>query len=149
MNVPERYEGKLHCIKCVDLATYHHEGLAYCSICIGQVALKKWIKGELIEAPTELEVLLSDPKISPYRMTLLRTLIEDYPNLVPMSKIIREIYASDPHGGPERPHNVVSMMISKLRKQIQPYGWTITPSASGRRGTGRYKLERYENADNK
>ncbi|WP_105436387.1 winged helix-turn-helix domain-containing protein [Neorhizobium tomejilense] len=39
--------------------------------------------------------------------------------------IIDYCYSDDPTGGPERADNVFRVMVCRLRKVIEPYGWTI------------------------
>lgn len=42
-----------------------------------------------------------------------------------MSKIIDELYADDPDGGPENAEGCAQTHISKLRRKLRPHGWLI------------------------
>jgi hypothetical protein len=56
---------------------------------------------------------------------LVERLAKAYPGSVTMERMIQALYADDPDGGPERADNAISVYNWRIRKVIEPLGWTI------------------------
>ena len=63
--------------------------------------------------------------------TMLRTLLDSYPNFVPKSRIVNAVYAYD---APLSYGEVLSIAKKKLSNKLEPFGWTIISRHGGRSG---------------
>ena len=82
---------------------------------------------------------LKDARLEPQCRLIVDLLASAYPRAVSLERIYDELYGFDPNGGPDNPSGVVAVRITKLRRQIEPYGWTV-PYNRGLGGSGRYRL---------
>lgn len=62
---------------------------------------------------------------------LLELFVEKYPEHLSRIKLVNTLYDGDPAGGPDSAENIVSIMITRLRKQLKAFGWTITSGHHG------------------
>lgn len=68
---------------------------------------------------------------------LLTALRRAYPEAIPMSDLVYELYGC--REGPNRPELVIRQHMKRLRRELPRYGWTIPTNRGGR--PGRYRLE--------
>jgi DNA-binding response OmpR family regulator len=54
--------------------------------------------------------------------------------------IIEAVYGSRSDGGPDNASTIVQVLVSQLRRQIEPYGWTISNSRGGAGELAQWKL---------
>lgn len=74
---------------------------------------------------------LLDLPLGGQRRILLAQLVAAYPKPVTVSRLIHELYSDRIDGGPDRPANVISVHLVRLRQMIEPYGWTIPRMRAG------------------
>jgi hypothetical protein len=71
-----------------------------------------------------------------------------YPRRIYIDELVDNVYAFDPNGGPDGAQNVVRVQISRLRKHLPSFGWTI-PQTNGQQGQrGFYRLAPVAENDN-
>jgi hypothetical protein len=75
---------------------------------------------------------------------ILTYLAGSYPLLAPRSAIFDAIYFDDGGGGPIDDYNSVRLSMTRLKKRLKPYGWTIASGPFGRGVKGTYRLARIE-----
>lgn len=63
---------------------------------------------------------------------IVAMLAKRYPSGMSVDQIADRLYAMNPNGGPDTAHNVVHVQLHRLRKAIEPLGWTA--KAKGRHG---------------
>lgn len=78
--------------------------------------------------------------LSPPQKTVLRTLIRVYPHEVDAERLISEVYACDPNGGPDHVRQSIRFMVRSVKRKIEPYGWTIPAQKGGRGHIGAYRV---------
>lgn len=95
-----------------------------------------------IQTPPTVEAL-GQTGWSPIAGSVLRQLIAAYPGGVPMTDLIIEAYRGA--NEPDTAYHVVAITVSKLRKDLAAYGWTIPRNGhGGRGGVAFYKLRPIE-----
>lgn len=55
-------------------------------------------------------------------------------------RILDRLYGDRADGGPDSGDHVVKAMVSQLRRQIEPFGWTITGSRGGSGNLAQWRL---------
>jgi len=78
---------------------------------------------------TELE----DAPIPRGQKNIVDALTAIYPRRIYIDELVDNVYAFDPNGGPDGAQNVVRVQISRLRKLLPSFGWTI-PQTNGQQG---------------
>ena len=101
-----------------------------CPCCQQPVNADKISADALREAPMERRM-----------RDLLDALVRAYPRSVTIDHLADCLYAADPNGGPDNPGNSIRVYISRLRKILPQYGWTIPSNRSGFGAHSRYRLE--------
>ena len=71
--------------------------------------------------------------------TLVTELAMAYPGTVSMERLIDVLYGDDPQGGPLSADNAISVYNWRIRKVIEPLGWTIPRQ---NHGGAHYRLSR-------
>lgn len=94
--------------------------------------------GEVDEVPIDA---LNDIQMSAVGRTILRQLQAVYPSGVSKTKLIFEIYGMRDNQ-PDTAPNVVTIAVGRLRKHIEPHGWTIPANQGGKEVGAVYRLER-------
>lgn len=98
--------------------------------------------GHAMEAKrASLETLSSAP-FEPQLRLIIDALAKAYPRFVTTDFLLDHLYGGRQDGGPDNAESLIRTRISKLRKQLAPYGWTIPKHGSGNQG--RYKLQPIE-----
>jgi DNA-binding response OmpR family regulator len=59
---------------------------------------------------------------------------------VERDRIMSRVYGDRADGGPERGDVVLKVHVSKLRKKLEPFGWTITNSRGGSGNLAQWRL---------
>lgn len=80
---------------------------------------------------------LAEVPASPIDRAILATLIEAYPAAVEPHLLLIGVYSNSAKGAA----NTLSVHISRLRKTLQPYGWTIPYNSGGPGNAARYRLK--------
>lgn len=60
-----------------------------------------------------------------YRRRIVEELASVYPGSMTMEQLIHALYGDDPEGGPLAADNSISVYNWRIRKVIEPHGWTI------------------------
>lgn len=102
----------------------------HCPCCGQSVNADRLSVNALVDAPMERRM-----------RDLLDALVKVYPRSVSISYLTDALYAADPNGGPDNPGNSIRVYISRLRKILPQYGWTIPSNRSGFGAHSRYRLE--------
>lgn len=68
---------------------------------------------------------------APARRLVLDMLSKRIGSPVHRDAIVDRMYGHRADGGPESGSNVILAIVSQLRRQIEPYGWTISQSKGG------------------
>ncbi len=93
---------------------------------------------------------LKEARLEPQLRKIVDLLAAAYPRAVLVNAIFDSLYGEDPQGGPDNPGNAVKGRVSRLRKRLSPYGWTISHANCGTGSEGRYclvHLDRQEAAE--
>lgn len=69
--------------------------------------------------------MLLEMRIGGKRRRLLTELVRAYPKPVTRDALIASLYGDDPNGGPLCAEEIINILVSHLRKQLGPLGWTI------------------------
>lgn len=77
---------------------------------------------------------------APSRRLILDMLSKRIGAPVLRDNIMSRMYGSRADGGPESGDTVLKVMVSQLRRQIEPYGWTITGSRGGSGELAQWRL---------
>lgn len=93
---------------------------------------------------TELE----DAPLSRGQKNIVDALTAIYPRRIYIDDLVDNVYAFDPNGGPDGAQNVVRVQISRLRKLLPSFGWTIPMNHRGAGNHGYYRLEPVAANDN-
>jgi DNA-binding response OmpR family regulator len=93
---------------------------------------------------TELE----DAPLSRGQKNIVDALAAIYPRRIYINDLVDNVYAFDPNGGPDNAHNTVRVQISRLRKLLPSFGWTIPMNHRGAGNHGFYRLEPVAANDN-
>ena len=86
---------------------------------------------------TELE----DAPLSRGQKNIVDALAASYPRRIYINDLVDNVYAFDPNGGPDGAQNVVRVQISRLRKLLPSFGWTIPMNNRGAGNHGYYRLQ--------
>jgi hypothetical protein len=54
--------------------------------------------------------------------------------------IMHRMYGGRQDGGPEQGDTVIKVMVSQLRRKIEPFGWTVTGSKGGSGELAQWRL---------
>ncbi|NSX90115.1 winged helix-turn-helix domain-containing protein [Agrobacterium tumefaciens] len=76
----------------------------------------------------------------PSRRIIMAMLSEKPGKAVYRDRIIDRIYGGRADGGPEAADHVLMVIVSQLRRQIEPFGWTITNSRGGAGNLAQWRL---------
>lgn len=76
---------------------------------------------------------VSDAISSPTRNAILEMLARSIGRPVRRDAMIDRLYGDRADGGPDRAVNILMVQVSRLRREIEPFGWTIS---NGRGGSG-------------
>lgn len=87
-----------------------------------------------------LERLLYLP-YSPVLMTVIRRMVKSHPIGVSMDTLLFEVYGANGNQ-PENASNCISLAMLRLRKKIEPLGWTVPKGTGGRDHGQLYRLVR-------
>lgn len=71
----------------------------------------------------------------------MQALARIYPRATTKAHLVDALYAEDPNGGPETASMVIGVHLSRLRRRLPAYGWTIPQCSAGRGAQSRYRLE--------
>lgn len=82
---------------------------------------------------------LRDAQMGSVPRTIITALAEAYPRAVGAEHLIERVYQGD--NEPAWARSGISVQIYRIRKKIEPFGWTVTKGRPGRGNTSRYKLE--------
>lgn len=74
---------------------------------------------------------LSAAPLSRQQRKIVDALAGAYPRRVAHQFLFDRLYDDDPEGGPLNPSNVVAVQITRLRRVLPKYGWTIPSNRSG------------------
>jgi hypothetical protein len=77
---------------------------------------------------------------APGRRLILDMLTKTVGAPVHRDLIINRMYGGRSDGGPENGDHVVKAMVSQLRRQIEPFGWTISSSRGGSGELAQWRL---------
>lgn len=77
---------------------------------------------------------------SPTRNTILSMLIRSIGRPVLRDAMIDRLYGDRADGGPERAANIIMVQVSRLRREIEPFGWTITNGKGGAGENAQWRL---------
>lgn len=81
--------------------------------------------GRGLRAPSlPLQGLLSVPLPKAGRR-IVEALVKAFPRAVPMAVLLDAVYFDDPEGGPATADNVVRVAMIRVRRELEPLGWTI------------------------
>ncbi len=67
---------------------------------------------------------------------LIRTLIAAYPNGKSGEELLSAMHGGSHYGPPRTATNGASVMVWRLRRRLEPHGWTIAAAYRG----GQYRL---------
>lgn len=105
--------------------------------------------GAKLAKPTASFEVLGEINLSKNRRRAVDCLIEKYPMFVGREAIFNAVYFDDPNDGPLEGTNSLRVMMSRLKKYLKPYGWTIESSMSHGRGReARYRLKELNSNSN-
>lgn len=85
---------------------------------------------------------LADAPLDPHQRMIVAALVKAYPRAMTAEAIAASIYGHRADGGPETALQTVRVLISRIRRVLPFYGWTIPTGRSGRGNVGEYKLEK-------
>lgn len=88
---------------------------------------------------------LLDIALTNQEKIVLEQLINGYPRRVARDHLIDAIYGDRADGGALTAPNVISVLIGKIRKKVEPHGWTIPCSKGGTGHYGAYSIEPLDN----
>lgn len=72
---------------------------------------------------------------------LILSMLADKPGAsVFRDRIIDRLYGSRADGGPDAADNLIKSIVSQLRRQIEPFGWTISTSRGGSGDLAQWRL---------
>lgn len=77
---------------------------------------------------------------APGRRLILDMLSKTPGSPVHRDLIIGRMYGGRSDGGPDDGDHVVKAMVSQLRRQIEPFGWTVTNSKGGAGALAQWRL---------
>lgn len=97
--------------------------------------------GHPITAPIQARELAGAFGPTHFR-SLSIALAEAYPRALTKDQLLGVMYAGARE--PEGAYEVLKATLPKLRKALQPYGWTVSKSSGGRGQHGRYRLIKWE-----
>lgn len=69
--------------------------------------------------------------LTPQERRIVHTLADVYPRRLSAEQIADRVYADDPDGGPIGARKSIGVHLHRLRKKIQPMGWTAGSIAWG------------------
>jgi hypothetical protein len=84
---------------------------------------------------------LRDVKMANQHKVLINALVDVYPRSVKMGFLVDRLYADDPDGGPDDPVRLVRSLMTRIRKELPEYGWSVPANSAGRGNYGSYRLE--------
>lgn len=76
----------------------------------------------------------------PSRRLIMAMLAEKPGKAVYRERIINRMYGGRSDGGPDTADHVIAALVSQLRRQIEPFGWTITNSRGGAGNLAQWRL---------
>lgn len=80
---------------------------------------------------------LSGAPLSRRERQIVDALTRVYPRTMGVWQLVDAVYGADPNGGPNNSSNVIAHFVSRLRRRLPAYGWTIPVC---RPGHGQYTL---------
>ena len=88
----------------------------------------------------ELERLIYLP-YSPILATIIRRMVKSHPIGVSMSALLFEVYGTRGNQ-PDNASNCIALAMLRLRRKIEPLGWTVPKGGGGRDHAQLYRLVR-------
>lgn len=82
---------------------------------------------------------LADLQLGSVEREIVAALVSVFPRHMLTERLADRVYADHPDGGPETGGRSLQVTICRLRKRLQPYGWTIPKGRSGPGSPG-YRL---------
>lgn len=77
---------------------------------------------------------------APARRSVLDALSRSIGKPVTRDSIIERVYGGRADGGPDDADHVIKAVVSQLRRQIEPFGWTITHGKGGSGNMAQWRL---------
>ena len=84
---------------------------------------------------------LADVPLDPHQRMIVAALVKAFPRHMTAEAIANSIYRHRADGGPETALQTVRVQISRLRRALPAYGWTIPLGYRGRGNIGEYRWE--------
>ena len=79
-----------------------------------------------------------------HQLIILDLLSRHVGRLVPSDAIIDAMYSHRSDGGPDQASRILSVVINRLKKTIEAFGWTIVSVGRGSGNTASYRLQPVE-----
>lgn len=80
-------------------------------------------------------------RVTPFQRKVLDVLINTFPKALSARQLANRVYADDPNGGPENSENCISVYLCRIRKAIQPLGWTAGARGNEQEGIRLRQIE--------
>lgn len=84
---------------------------------------------------------LAGAPLDTHQRMIVAALVDAYPRRMTAEAIASAIYRHRADGGPETALQTVRVLISRIRRVLPAYGWTIPVGVGGRGNHGEYRLE--------
>lgn len=97
--------------------------------------------GSPIAGATPSKDLKEAENLTPQQKTLVAELVRVYPRYASLTHLVDHLYALDPRGGPDNPENVIRTCMSRLRRALVGFGWTVSKAQTGPGSHSKYRLE--------
>lgn len=86
---------------------------------------------------------LREVGLSGTQRRILTILVDANGRYVDKGFMIDTIWGRAAHGGSSDPDSILGTLYARIRKSIEPYGWTISRDIRGRGAEGRHRIERF------
>jgi DNA-binding response OmpR family regulator len=77
---------------------------------------------------------------SPTRNTILEMLARNIGRPVRRDTMIDRLYGDRPDGGPDAASSILMVQVSRLRREIEPFGWTVSNGKGGAGDRAQWRL---------
>lgn len=84
---------------------------------------------------------LAEAPLDAHQRMIVAALSRAYPRSMTAEAIAVAIYGHRADGGPETALQTVRVLISRIRRVLPKFGWTIPTGRCGRGNIGEYRLE--------
>lgn len=88
-----------------------------------------------------VSALLEASALDPHERLLVEELARIYPRGTTISHLVHSLYGADPNGGPDTAHQAISVYMSRARRKLADFGWTITKGRTGPGSHSNFKME--------